>query len=180
MTPNDLVLTRYGVRFRGRRYPCSIGKSGITTNKREGDGATPTGTHKVTGMLYRADRIAKPSPWAIPIGPRDLWSDDPSDSNYNTQVRAPYTCSHENLRRPDPLYDLVLLTDWNWPQATPNLGSAIFIHQWRKRGHPTEGCVAFRRDHLHEIARQIEPHTRLIVRPFPLLRSKNILGGLGG
>lgn len=164
MTPNDLVLTPKGVRFQGQLFPCSIGKGAIRSDKREGDGATPRGIHKIVGMLYRADRIARPTPWAHPIGPRDLWSDDAGDVCYNTLVRAPYDHSHEVLRRADPLYDLVILTDWNWPIAEPNKGSAIFIHQWRRAGYPTEGCIAFRREHLHKIARRITPASRLIVR----------------
>lgn len=163
MTPHDLVLTRQGVRFQGQIYPCAIGKGGISNAKHEGDGATPVGAHLITGMLYRPDRIAAPSPWAQPIGPGDLWSDDPNDSSYNHMVRAPYAPSHETLRRADPLYDLVLLTDWNWPKAKPGRGSAIFIHQWRRPGFPTEGCIAFRRDHLHRIAAQIAFGSRLIV-----------------
>ena len=163
MTPDDLVLTPKGVRFAGQLYPCTIGKGGLTATKREGDGATPRGIHKIVGMLYRADRIKRPAPWAHPIGPNDLWSDDPADARYNTLVHAPYKHSHEKLRRSDPLYDLIILTDWNWPVATPNKGSAIFIHQWRRPLYPTEGCIAFRRDHLHQIARQITAGTRLIV-----------------
>lgn len=163
MTPDDLVLTPKGLRFLGRLYPCSIGKAGLTDDKREGDGATPRGTHHITGMLYRPDRIARPAPWALAIGPRDLWSDDPGDASYNHLVRAPYAPSHEVLRRADPLYDLILLTDWNWPRAKPGKGSAIFMHQWRRSGFPTEGCVAFRRDHLHSIARLITPGSRLII-----------------
>jgi L,D-peptidoglycan transpeptidase YkuD (ErfK/YbiS/YcfS/YnhG family) len=164
VTPHDLVLTPKGVRFEGRLYPCSIGKGALSAAKREGDGATPIGTHRIVGMLYRADRIARPTPWARPIGPQDLWSDSAEDAQYNTLVRAPYAHSHEVLRRTDPLYDLVILTDWNWPVATPYKGSAIFIHQWRRPGYPTEGCIAFRRDHLHEIASRISTKTRLIVR----------------
>lgn len=163
MTPADLVLTPMGLRFRGRTYPCTIGKGGITANKREGDGATPSGTHRIAGMLYRADKIAAPNDWAMPIGPGDLWSDDASQPDYNQMVRAPYEHSHEKLRRADPLYDLVILTDWNWPDARAGRGSAIFIHQYRRAGYPTEGCIAFRRDHLHEIAKHIDIGTRLIV-----------------
>ena len=51
-----------------------------------------------------------------------------------------------------------------WPEAEPGRGSCIFIHQWRRPGYPTAGCVAFRRDHLRQIARRITPDTRLIVR----------------
>lgn len=163
MTPDDLVLTPRGVRFQGQLYPCTIGKSGITRNKREGDKATPAGIHRIVGMLYRPDRIPAPVPWAMPIGPRDLWSDDGTQGDYNSLVQAPYPHSHEVLRRADPLYDLVILTDWNWPDAVAGRGSAIFIHQQRRPGYPTEGCVAFSRAHLHQIAARLTRHSRLIV-----------------
>jgi L,D-peptidoglycan transpeptidase YkuD (ErfK/YbiS/YcfS/YnhG family) len=164
MKPDDLVLTPKGVRFRGRLYPCSIGRGGIVHDKREGDGGTPVGVHHIVGMYYRPDRMVAPAPWAQPIRPGDLWSDAPDEADYNLLVRTPYKHSHEVMRRGDPLYDLVFITDWNWPKSTPHKGSCIFLHQWRRPGYPTEGCVAFRRDHLRQIARQIEPGTRLIVR----------------
>ena len=163
MTPLDLVLTPRGVRFMGRLFPCTIGRGGLATDKREGDGATPIGTHHIVGMLYRPDRIAQPVDWALPIRPGDLWSDDTGDADYNQMVRAPYAPSHEALRRADPLYDLVLLTDWNWPLAEKGRGSAIFLHRWRRPGYPTEGCVAFRPDHLLWIAQRLVPGTKLIV-----------------
>ena len=159
-----MVLTPKGLRFRGRLIPCSIGKGGLSHDKKEGDGATPIGTHEIVGLLYRPDRLLAPAPWAIPIGPRDLWSDDVTAPEYNHMTRAPYAPSHEKLRRADPLYDLVLITDWNWPNAVPGKGSAIFLHQWRKPHHPTEGCIAFRRDHLRWIAHHAAPGTKLIVK----------------
>jgi len=164
MKPTDIVVTRWGATFLGRRFPCAIGRGGITARKREGDGATPAGIHRLTGMLYRADRIAKPADWALPIGPFDLWSDAGDDIDYNHPVRAPYPHSHERLHRPDRLYDLILLTDWNWPRAQPGHGSAIFVHSWRNPRHPTAGCVAFARADLLWIAPRIRHQTRLIVR----------------
>ena len=163
MTPRDMVLTPRGLRFRGRVYPCTIGRGGITTRKREGDGATPVGTHRIVGLLYRPDRMAPPADWAVLIRPGDLWSDDPMDADYNLMVRAPFVPSHEVLRRADPLYDLVLITDWNWPHAVPGRGSCIFMHRWRRPGYPTAGCVALRPDHLRRIAARITYDTRLIV-----------------
>jgi len=160
----DLVLTPTGLRFLGRRFACVIGAGGISADKREGDGATPRGVHRLVGMLYRPDRIVQPRVWAEPIGPRDLWSDESADASYNLPVRAPYGGSHERLRRGDPLYDLVIVTDWNWPRAEAGKGSAIFLHQWRRGGYPTEGCVAFARADLHWIAARIEIGTRLVVR----------------
>ena len=162
-TPNDLVLTKRGLRFQGQYFPCTIGKGGISSDKREGDGATPVGIHGVVGMLYRPDRIAKPADWAVPIRPGDLWSDDPHHEDYNLMVRAPYPHSHEVLRRADPLYDIVILTDWNWPRAEFKRGSAIFLHRWRRPVFGTEGCIGFRPDHLKRIAARITFGTRLIV-----------------
>lgn len=163
MTPDDLVLTPLGIRFQGHIYPCTVGKSGTTGRKVEGDGATPQGIHRIIGMLYRPDRMAAPASWALPITPGDLWSDDTSDVDYNMMVRTPYAHSHEKLRRADPLYDLVLLTDWNWPYPVKGRGSAIFIHQYRRPGYPTEGCIALSRSHLRQIAARISYQTRLIV-----------------
>lgn len=163
MTRNDMVLTRSGLRFQGRLWPCTLGRGGVSNAKREGDGATPAGIHAIVGLLYRPDRMARPTDWAIPIRPGDLWSDDPRHEDYNLMVRAPYPHSHERLRRADPLYDLVILTGWNWPYAERGHGSAIFVHRWRRPGYPTEGCIALRPDHLRQIARSIRYQTRLIV-----------------
>ncbi|WP_273503309.1 L,D-transpeptidase family protein [Paracoccus sphaerophysae] len=165
MTPLDMVLTPAGLRFLGRVIPASLGRGGVTTAKREGDGATPAGLHRIARLLYRPDRLPRPAPWAEPIGPGDLWCDDPADPAYNLAVRAPLAASHETLRRADPLYDLVLVTDWNWPVATPGAGSAIFLHQWRRPGYPTAGCIAMSRADLRWLAARAVPGTRLIVPP---------------
>ena len=164
MKPLDLVVTRWGARFLGRRFACSVGRGGITATKREGDGGTPVGTHRIVGMLYRPDRIAPPADWAMPISPSDLWSDDVRDPDYHLMVRAPHPFGHERLTRADPQYDLVLITDWNWPDATPGKGSAIFIHTWRRPRHPTAGCVGLARQDLLWIAARLQPQSRLIVR----------------
>jgi len=160
----DIVVSRWGARFLNRRFPCTMGRGGITSRKREGDGATPEGVHRIVGMLYRPDRLVRPADWALPIGPCDLWSDDPKDEDYNLMVRAPHRFSHERLRRADPMYDLILITDWNWPQSVPGRGSAIFVHAWRRPVAKTAGCVAFSRADLLWIAPRITHQTRLIVQ----------------
>jgi L,D-peptidoglycan transpeptidase YkuD (ErfK/YbiS/YcfS/YnhG family) len=165
MTPLDMVLTPTGLRFQGRRFACTIGRGGVVAaeRKREGDGGTPTGTHRIVGMLYRPDRMARPTDWALPIGPSDLWSDDVRDPDYNLMVRAPHGFSHEHLRRADPQYDLVLITDWNWPYSVLGRGSAIFLHRWRRPCAPTAGCVALALQDLLWIAQRLLPQSRLIV-----------------
>lgn len=163
--PADLALSRSGLWFRKRHFPCTIGRNGVVVEKREGDGGTPAGIHRIVGMLYRADRMARPAPWARAIRTDDCWCDDTGHPAYNHMVRAPFGASHERLWRSDRLYDLVLLTDWNWPDAMPGAGSAIFAHCWRRAGCPTEGCIAFRPDHLTWIARHLPLGARLIVPP---------------
>jgi len=163
MPPEDMILTPSGLRFRGARFPCVVGRGGVVRHKREGDGGTPVGVHHIVGCLFRADRLAAPCHWAVPIGPRDLWSDESGDVAYNQMTRAPYAGSAERLARGDPLYDIILLTDWNWPVAKPGRGSAIFLHQWRGPGRATEGCVGLDPLHLRWIVPRIRVGTRLIV-----------------
>ncbi len=171
-------LTPAGLWAFGRVLPCSVGRGGITRAKREGDGATPAGTHRIVGLLYRPDRMAAPAPWAEPIGPGDLWCDDPAHRDYNHAVRAPFAASHEVLRRADPLYDLILVTDWNWPEARPGAGSAIFLHQWRRPGYPTAGCIAMGRADLRWLAERAGPGTRLEV-PLALAERLQRVSGAG-
>ena len=167
MSPSrgDMVVTRWGARFMGRCFPVAIGRGGMTCDKREGDGATPAGVWRLMQGGYRADRGTRPKvPFRMRrIGPRDLWSDDPAAPAYNHPVRAPYAPSHERLARSDGLYDIFLVTDWNWPQAVPGRGSAIFVHVWRGPRKPTAGCLAFRKDHLAWILARWTPQSRIIV-----------------
>ena len=159
----DLVLTPSGLRVANNVFPCVVGKNGITSIKREGDKKTPIGQHQIVGMLYRPDRISKPRSWAMPIRPRDIWSDDIKDPDYNLMGTALTLFHHERLFRPDHLYDLVIITNWNWPYIVKGRGSAIFIHSWKKNGHPTEGCVALSKNHLLKVAKFIDFGSRLII-----------------
>ena len=159
----DLILTPSGLRVSDKTFPCVVGKNGITKLKREGDGKTPTGVLKIVGMLYRPDRILRPRRWALPIRPRDIWSDDIKDPNYNLMGTTPSLFRHEKLFRPDHIYDLVIITNWNWPYAVKGRGSAIFIHNWRRNGYPTEGCIALSKENLLKVAKFIDFGSQLIV-----------------
>ncbi|SHJ02133.1 L,D-transpeptidase family protein [Wenxinia saemankumensis] len=161
------VAARAGIlSFDGLAAPCALGRGGIVPpgEKREGDGATPRGPHRVVQCWYRPDRVPRPAPWAIPIGPGDLWCDAPDHPAYNAHVRAPFPAGHERLRRGDRLYDIVMVLDWNWPDAVPGRGSAIFVHRWRAPGRPTEGCVALPPAALRRLAAAARPGTPLLVR----------------
>jgi L,D-peptidoglycan transpeptidase YkuD (ErfK/YbiS/YcfS/YnhG family) len=161
------VITKWGARFRGMTLPCSIGCGGIGHKRGEGDGITPIGQFHLVGIKQRYDRLSFYAPHvrqkAIRIA--DIWSDDPKDPDYNHGVYGPdYAYSHEKLRRADPLYDVMGILDFNWPNSTPGAGSAIFLHIWRKPRHPTEGCVAFDRRVLLWIFENWQAKSRVVIR----------------
>lgn len=164
---HDLVVNKWGARFLGRRFPCSLGRTGISRSKREGDGATPAGMWRLTGGAWRADRARRPkTPLDLSrIGPSDLWSDDPEHDGYNRQHRRTGAkFGHERMRRGDGLYDLVLFSDWNTDPAIPGLGSAIFVHCWKGARRPTAGCIAFSRTNLMWIVERWREQSRIIVQ----------------
>jgi L,D-peptidoglycan transpeptidase YkuD (ErfK/YbiS/YcfS/YnhG family) len=132
------------------RFPCTIGRSGCSANKREGDGSTPIGVFALRETFYRADRLARPRSH-LPLKPlrmADGWCDDPRDRNYNRQVRHPYPASTERMWRDDNLYDVIVVLGHNDLPRVRGRGSAVFMHVARTGMTPTEGCVALRLPHL--------------------------------
>ena len=163
MILNEMFYVAGRLRAFGRQIPANCGRSGVTDKKVEGDGATPRGVHHITGLYYRPDRLSAPSAWANPIRLGDLWCDDPDHPLYNHLCRAPFCASHESLRRSDPQYDIVMTTDWNWPNSIPGQGSAIFVHQWRRPSARTAGCIAMSRYDLIWLSKRIKIGTCLII-----------------
>ena len=167
--PHDLVVGPWGARFMGRRFPCSVGRSGIVPGeiKAEGDRGTPTGAWRLLWIYWRADRRRPPETMlpAEPLGPQQGWAETPQDTAYNRPIRHPHAFPADRMARGDRLYDICAVTDQNWDPVVPGGGSAIFVHLWRKPRHPTAGCVAFRRPDLEWILARWTPRSRLVVRP---------------
>jgi L,D-peptidoglycan transpeptidase YkuD (ErfK/YbiS/YcfS/YnhG family) len=141
--------------------PCALGSAGPVRHKREGDGGTPLGRHRVLGAFYRPDHIRRPRTALklAPIRQSDGWCDAPADRRYNRPVRLPYPASHERMWRDDHLYDLVLDLSWNRSPVIPGRGSAIFLHAAQPGFCPTEGCVAVDRRALLRLVERIGPGT---------------------
>jgi L,D-peptidoglycan transpeptidase YkuD (ErfK/YbiS/YcfS/YnhG family) len=128
----------------------ALGRSGILTNKREGDGATPRGTFRLLRLWWRADRLPRPRT-RLPVRPirnDDGWSEDPADRNYNRPLKLPDRSNADRLWRDDHLYDLIVELDHNARPRIANRGSAVFIHVAREGFRPTAGCVALKRGDL--------------------------------
>ncbi len=128
----------------GLRFRASHGRSGVRTQKEEGDGGTPAGLLRLLRVLYRADRLKAPvcNVPVEPISPQDGWCDDENDTAYNRLVRLPYPARHEVLWRDDNIYDVIGILDWNYSPVVKGRGSAIFLHVATSGYGPTAGCVA--------------------------------------
>lgn len=145
----------------GRSFACALGRGGMSSRKREGDGATPIAAMRLMDGYFRADRIKRPACALVlnPLGPRDGWCDAPGDANYNRPVRLPYPAGHETMLRDDRLYDVCLVLDWNLRQRRRNAGSAIFLHIARPGFSPTEGCIAVAPETMRWLLPRIGPRT---------------------
>ena len=163
------TVTPYEVEWQGQRFKCAVGRSGIKADKREGDGATPTGCFHFETVYYRPDRLAEPVTRlpVMAIQPDDGWCDDPKDPLYNQPVKLPYAASHEQLWREDHLYDLLIITSHNQNPIIPDMGSAIFIHLARlvDQGEyaPTAGCLALSLSDLQLILSTATPNAVWVV-----------------
>jgi L,D-peptidoglycan transpeptidase YkuD (ErfK/YbiS/YcfS/YnhG family) len=158
--PRRAILQAGSLTFRA-----ALGRSGRTSRKREGDGATPIAGMRILYGFYRRDHGAPPPSRLklIPIRRWMLWCDAPGDANYNRPVRVPFGKSHEVLTRGDSLYDICLVLDWNIRERKQGAGSAIFFHLVRPGYTPTEGCVAINRRDMERLLPLIGPKTMLRV-----------------
>ena len=130
--------------------PCALGRSGIVTRKKEGDGGTPVGRFELLHVYYRPDR-GVPPPTQLPrepLTPLSGWCDDPKHRLYNRPVTLPFAAGHEKMWRDDRLYDVVVVLDCNISPAVKGKGSAIFFHIARENYSPTKGCVAVSPEHM--------------------------------
>jgi L,D-peptidoglycan transpeptidase YkuD (ErfK/YbiS/YcfS/YnhG family) len=147
-------------------HRAAIGRSGIATKQKEGDGITPLGSFAIRHVLYRADRLAAPQT-TLPlseIAPDDGWCDAPNDALYNRPVKRPYRASSETLWREDRLYDLIVVLGFNDTPVVAGKGSAIFLHVARLDFAPTQGCIALAKENLVELLALLRTGDRLTVR----------------
>ncbi|MDA0238488.1 MAG: L,D-transpeptidase family protein [Proteobacteria bacterium] len=162
----DLILTAPEcLTVGGQNYRCASGHGGITDEKREGDGATPTGRHPLRAVYYRADKLRKPQT-DLPVSalaPNDGWCDDPADANYNRKIALPYPARHEMLWREDSVYDVIVELGYNDAPVVPELGSAIFLHVATSDFRATEGCIAVALPDLLAILQRCDKRSALVV-----------------
>lgn len=162
----DPLIVKHGKLHVGAKaYACTIGRNGITAEKREGDLATPIGTFPLRVCYYRPDRMTAPvtNLPLIALTPEDGWCDDVNHPLYNQPVKLPFDGRHEKLWREDHVYDIIIPMGYNDDPIVAGRGSAIFMHLMRPDGVGTEGCVAVARETMLALLPQLGPDTTIRV-----------------
>ena len=88
----NIKIKNHKLIYKGYKLKCSIGKSGIRANKKEGDLSTPKGTFKIGLLYYRKDRIGqiKCNLKKKNITKKMGWCDDSESKKYNKEIYFPF------------------------------------------------------------------------------------------
>jgi L,D-peptidoglycan transpeptidase YkuD (ErfK/YbiS/YcfS/YnhG family) len=142
-------------------YTARLGRNGLSSNRREGDGTTPTGTYRIGRTMYGNE----PNPGVRFRSRRlrcgDWWDEDPGSPTYNSfqhvpcGTRPPFAGASEGMWQQPRPYPFLAVVEYNMRPAVPGRGSGIFLHS--QTGGPTIGCVSLRKDELRAVLRWLSP-----------------------
>ena len=144
-------------------FKCSIGKNGLTKNKKEGDKKTPKGKFEIEKLYFRKDRINKPETLlkCVEIKKDMGWCDDENyPLKYNKLIKINKKIRHEKLKRKDHKYDLLIPIKYNFKKPIPGLGSCIFIHLTDDY-KPTDGCISLKKKDFLIMAKIIKKNSKI-------------------
>lgn len=142
-------------------YPARLGKNGLSANRREGDGTTPTGTFRIGRTMYgnEANPGVRFQYRRLRCG--DWWDEDPTSPTYNTfqHVRCgqkpPFGGASEGMWEQPRPYPYLAVIEYNTRPVVPGKGSGMFLHA--QTGGPTIGCISLRKDQLRDVLRWLRP-----------------------
>lgn len=148
-----------------------VGRNGVKSDRREGDGTTPLGSFGLVEIFGSARRAESSLPYRK-VRRGDCWISDVTSPDYNRRVRDPNCrAPNENLwriSRSGP-YEWAVVSDFNLVEPIPGKGSAIFLHVNARdamgRTKPTSGCVSVSRSVLSRVVRWLDAtkYPRLVV-----------------
>ncbi len=161
----NIKLKKKFIYFDKYKLRCSIGKRGITYNKREGDQKTPRGTFRFISIFYRKDRInnLKTLLKKKKIKKNMGWCDDSNSKFYNKLIKLPFVKKAEKMWLKDVIYDVLIVINYNIKPVIKNKGSAIFLHIAKKNYSPTRGCIALNKKDILLLISKIDDKTKLII-----------------
>ena len=143
-------------------FKCSIGRNGLNSKKKEGDGTTPKGIFSLGKVYYRADKVKKPITKINTkiIKKNMIWCDNSKSKNYNKETVKNNNDKYEKLFRKNNSYDYLLVINYNTKKIIPYKGSAIFIHLTKKY-KKTAGCIALNKKDFLILLKIINKKTRI-------------------
>ncbi len=162
----NIIIKKQLLIYKGYKLKCSIGKSGLTYKKKEGDLATPRGIFKLGPLYYRKDRIKNlRSKIKKKIIKKKMgWCNDSKSKRYNQEIFFPFKYGAEKLYRTDRMYDILINIRYNQTPTKKNKGSAIFLHLSNSKYRPTEGCIALQKKDFLKILPLINQKTKISIK----------------
>ena len=140
-----------------------VGWNGVSTDKQEGDGCTPSGLYGIGSAFYIAN-LPSTDLDVFQITEDTYWVDDPNSAFYNQRVEGTQDMdwsSAEHMISYDA-YRYGFVVEYNL-QAQKGKGSAIFFHVG---DNSTVGCVAtdeyMVRGYLKELDKERNPHILIV------------------
>ena len=142
-------------------YTARLGRNGLSSNRREGDGTTPTGTYRIGRTMYGNE----PNP-GVRFAYRQLrcgdwWNEDPRSPTYNSfqhvscGTTPPFAGRSEGMWQQRRPYPYLAVIEYNMRPVIPGKGSGIFLHA--QTGGPTIGCISLRKQELRSVLRWLRP-----------------------
>ena len=159
----NIKIKKHLLLYKDYKLKCAIGKSGISSSKKEGDLATPKGTFELGTFYYRKDNN-KPLKCKIKkkiIKKKMGWCDDSRSKKYNKEINFPFKYRAEKLYRKDNIYDLFINIKYNFWPVVKGKGSAIFLHIADKKYKPTKGCIGLSKKDFLTILHLISKKTKI-------------------
>ena len=143
-------------------FKCSIGASGFSKKKIEGDMKTPKGIFSIEHLYIRKDRVKQiySKLKIISIKKNMGWCDDVFNKKYNKLIKIKKNIHYEKLYRKDSKYDLLIPIKYNYNKPKKGLGSCIFIHL-TKDYKPTKGCIALRKKDFFIMLKLINKNSKI-------------------
>ena len=142
-------------------YTARLGRSGLSSNRREGDGTTPAGIFTIGRTMYGN----APNPGVRFAYRRlrcgDWWDEDPRSPTYNSfqhvrcGQRPPFGGGSEGMWQQPLAYPFLAVVEFNMRPVVRGRGSGIFLHA--QTGGPTIGCISLRRAELRAVLRWLRP-----------------------
>ena len=161
----NIIIKKQSLLCKGYKLKCSVGKSGITSPKKEGDLASPRGIFKLGLLYYRKDRIKslKCKIRKKIIKKNMGWCNDSRSKKYNQEIYFPFKYRAEKLYRKDNIYDIFINIKYNYCPSVKKKGSAIFLHLTNINYKPTSGCIAILKKDFLKILPLINKKTKISI-----------------